>query len=413
MGNNMGKSVIKAIFFFSATIVYGQTTHENYEYEIVETPMTWNEAAAHAKSKGGTLVKIETTEQNTWVKNLLKSVNTTAADGGGAIYSWLGGTDSVTEGSWLWEDDTKVPSNNSGTIWWGNGPGHGSGGSEPDNYEGTQHCLAMGLSGWPTGSPGFYGNAGQWNDINCTNKLRFAIQYPPNVSPTVSIVGGSRSISDTDDKAGESVNLAATATDDDGTIASTEWLVAGSKLATGLSASVSLPNGSTDVTFKATDNDGASTTAVATITVEAPTYIPTEQWPSSYSGVTPDSSLGLAFNNIGVFNSSDATIYACLRLFTSGLPSSFNGISQFDIGLKVVSLSDATVQITKSREFNTIGALNEKAQTPDCSGIFETTTGLYTDIIQVDNSVLETTWSLIDSTNLILKLTGSRTLNAN
>ena len=231
--------------------------------------------------------------------------------------------------------------------------------------------------------------------------------------PAVSITGGDRTIADSDKVTGELVNLTATASDSDGTIATTQWSVGGVEVAAGLSASVSLPNGSTVVTFKATDNSGESTTTTATITVEAPAYTPTEEWPAPYSGVTPDTSLGLAFNNIGIFNSSDATIYACLRLFTNGLASSSNGISQFDIGLEVVSLSDLTVQITKSREFNIIGALNEKVQAPDCSGIFETTTGLYTDIIQANSSVLETVWSLIDSTKLILKLISSKELIAN
>ncbi len=389
-----------------------KTTHGGGEYEIVGTPMTWSDAAAYAKSKGATLVKIKTAEQNTWVKDLLKNVNTVAPDGGGAVYSWLGGTDSALEGSWLWEDDTEVPSNNSGTVWWGNGPGHGSNGSEPDNFGGTQHCLAMGLSGWPTASPNFYGSAGQWNDINCTNQLRFAIQYPTNVSPTVSIVGGSRSIGDTDDKAGESVSLTATASDSDGTIVSTEWSVAGSKVASGLNARILFPNGSTTVTFTATDNSGASSSVSATITIPFPRYVPTDKWPSPYNGSTPDPSLGLAYNNIGAFNSSDSTIYTCLGLFANGLPSSANGISQFDIGLQVVSASDATVQITKLREFNIIGALNENAQSPDCSGVFETTSGLYTDVIEVSNSILETTWTLIDANNLILKLTGSKVLGA-
>ena len=79
----------------------------------------------------------------------------------------------------------------------------------------------------------------------------------------------------------------------------------------------------------------------------------------------------------------------------------------------MVSASDATVQITKLREFNIIGALNENAQSPDCSGVFETTSGLYTDVIEVSNSILETTWTLIDANNLILKLTGSKVLGAN
>lgn len=390
-----------------------KTTYGGREYEIIGTLMTWSEAAAYAKSKGATLVRITSVEQNTWIKNILENINTIAADGGGAVYSWLGGTDSVTEGSWLWEDGTQVPSNSSVTNWWGDGPGHGLGGSEPDNSGSTQHCLAMGLSGWPMASPGFYGVAGQWNDVNCSNKLRFAIQYPQNASPQVSILGDSRSISDTDEKARESVSVIATATDSDGAIVTMQWLVDGVEVATGLNATLSLPNGPTVVTFKATDDDGKSSTTTATITVASPAYEPTAEWPSPYNGVTPDSSYGLEFNNVGVLNSADATIYVCLRIFTDGLPSSVNGVSHFDMGLEVVSLSEATVQITKFREFNAISALNEDGQTPDCSGIFETTTGVYTDIIQTDTSVLETTWNLIDPTNLILKLDSFKELTAN
>ena len=210
-----------------------------------------------------------------------------------------------------------------------------------------------------------------------------------------------------------SVSFTATATDSDGTIATTQWLVDGVEVATGLSATLSLPNGLTVVTFKATDDDGTSSITTATITVASPAYEPTEEWPSPYNGVTPDSSYGLEFNNVGVLNSADATIYVCLRIFTDGLPSAVNGVSQFDMGLKVASLSEATVQITKFREFNAISALNEGGQTPDCSGKFETTTGVYTDIIQTDSSVLETTWNLIDPTNLILKLDKFKELTAN
>jgi len=228
----------------------------------------------------------------------------------------------------------------------------------------------------------------------------------------VTISSGTRTIADTDSAAGESVSFTATATDGDGTIATTQWLVDGIEVATGLSANLSLPNGLTVVTFKATDDDGTSSTTTATITVASPIYEPTEEWPSPYNGVTPDSSYGLAFNNIGVLNASDSKIYVCLRIFSEGLPSSVNGISQFDMGLEVVSLSEVTVQITKFREFNAIGALNEDGQTPDCSGTFETTTGVYTDIIQTPTSVLETTWSLIDPTNLILKLESFKELTA-
>ena len=78
----------------------------------------------------------------------------------------------------------------------------------------------------------------------------------------------------------------------------------------------------------------------------------------------------------------------------------------------MVSLSEATVQIIKYREFNAKNAKNENGDPPSCSGIFETTTGVYTDLIQTDTSVLETTWNLIDPTNLILKLSSYQELTA-
>ena len=136
------------------------------------------------------------------------------------------------------------------------------------------------------------------------------------------------------------------------------------------------------------------------------------EWPSPYNGVTPDSSFNLEFNNIGTFNSSDSTIYTCLRVFTDGLPGSVGGIGEFDIGLTIVSLDEGTVQVTKYREFNAIGALNENAELPDCSGKFETTTGIYADIIQAGDQTLETTFSLTDSSNLILTLQSYETITA-
>jgi hypothetical protein len=199
----------------------------------------------------------------------------------------------------------------------------------------------------------------------------------------------------------------------------------GSVVATGLSATISLPNRSTVVTFKATDNDGVSSTTTATITVATPTYTVTDEWPSPYNGVTPDSSLGLAFNNIGSYDMTGSTIYTCLRVFTDGLPGSVDGIGEFDIGFTVVSIDEGAVQVTKFREFNTIGAFNENVELPDCSGKFETTTGVFTDTIETKSYLnflgnllptlrtFETTFNLVDPDNLILKLSSYQELTAN
>ena len=36
----------------------------------------------------------------------------------------------------------------------------------------------MAVTAWPAADPGFYGAAGQWNDIDCDNNLNFIVEYP-------------------------------------------------------------------------------------------------------------------------------------------------------------------------------------------------------------------------------------------
>ena len=95
-------------------------------------------------------------------------------------------------------------------------------------------------------------------------------QQSPNSSPIATIFGGDQSFSDSDGSPGEQVNISGSASDSDGSISSTQWLVGGSVVATGTSATLSLPDGTTVVTFQVTDNDGTTADAIVTITVAAP-----------------------------------------------------------------------------------------------------------------------------------------------
>ena len=65
-----------------------------------------------------------------------------------------------------------------------------------------------------------------------------------DLPPRVLITGGDRTVEDTDDAAGETVSLVAVASDTDG-IATGQFLVGGTVVATGQSASISLPDGNT------------------------------------------------------------------------------------------------------------------------------------------------------------------------
>ena len=92
----------------------------------------------------------------------------------------------------------------------------------------------------------------------------------PNDPPNANISSGNLNVSDTDGIAGESISLSGTASDSDGSILDTVWLVSGSVVATGTSATLPLPDGSTVVTFQVTDNSGNTTEDSITVTVAAP-----------------------------------------------------------------------------------------------------------------------------------------------
>ena len=159
------------------------TVFEGHAYEFVDTPMVWNDALSYAQNKGGTLAKVDSFQENTFLTDFLLKTTTSRINWpfrAVGLYSWLGGSDQDLEGAWKWPDgsDASLIAQTSRSMW-GNGPGFGVGQTEPDNYLGSQHCLALGLEQWPTGNSenGYLGKVGQWNDIDCANELQFAIEY--------------------------------------------------------------------------------------------------------------------------------------------------------------------------------------------------------------------------------------------
>ena len=67
---------------------------------------------------------------------------------------WLGGSDSASEGNWVFTDGSSVTNTN-----WGSG--------QPNNSYGSENCMELN-----------YPSIGQWNDRFCTNFLK-AIYYSP------------------------------------------------------------------------------------------------------------------------------------------------------------------------------------------------------------------------------------------
>ena len=149
-----------------------------HAYQIITTPKSWSEAEEYAISVGGRLLVINSFQENVFVERLMSNYGENAPDGGHAEYHWLGASDSLNESEWVWVDGSTLETTKiAGRAFWGNGAGHGIGGSEPDNFN-NQDCLSMAVTAWPAADPGFYGAAGQWNDIDCDNNLNFIVEYP-------------------------------------------------------------------------------------------------------------------------------------------------------------------------------------------------------------------------------------------
>ncbi len=150
----------------------------NHRYDIVQQALTWDAAAANARSLGGHLLSIGSAQENAAVFEvaatvLKNSVVPVSYDGGDAAYLWMGGSDKGHEGDWRWEDGSAFGYNN-----WG----HGRFGQEPDNYTDPslapdgQNGVGLALESWPHNLGGL-GTAGQWNDISQNSRLWSVIEY--------------------------------------------------------------------------------------------------------------------------------------------------------------------------------------------------------------------------------------------
>lgn len=147
---------------------------QGHTYEIMLSPLSWSTAQTVAAYNGGYLAQVTSAEENQAIFDLAMQQYDYyqqfyyAADGGGSVYVWLGGSDQSQEGVWQWTDGSLI----SGYLNWGSGGGV----TEPDNYNGTQHHLGLALEQWPY-STGSIGVAGEWNDINGDNALWYVVEF--------------------------------------------------------------------------------------------------------------------------------------------------------------------------------------------------------------------------------------------
>lgn len=172
-------------------------TYDGHSYEIVKTPLTWSEAASEAAGRkmhgvSGYLVRIDSEAENQEILDQLITAipsseysKTSAPDGGGGAYAWIGATDWLDEGDWMWDGEGKEKD----VSFWSGGKNGSpvddiysnwgtvdSTQNEPDNWGDDQNAAGISLNGWPI-SDQHLGVAGQWNDVKMSNRLFYVVEY--------------------------------------------------------------------------------------------------------------------------------------------------------------------------------------------------------------------------------------------
>merc|ERR1739838_1138726 len=106
----------------------GWTFHDLRCFRYVKTKATWINAEKACQALGANLASIKSSEEHIFVQGVVRKF------GGGSQTSWLGGTDAVHEGTWLWSDGLSMT-----FTAWARG--------QPDNWRGKQDCMVMNWSG--------------------------------------------------------------------------------------------------------------------------------------------------------------------------------------------------------------------------------------------------------------------------
>ncbi|XP_039674891.1 galactose-specific lectin nattectin-like [Perca fluviatilis] len=104
---------------------------------------SWIDAENFCKAAGGNLASVHSEEEYEFLRTFINQVTSENKN------SWIGGSDSVQEGVWIWSDGSTFDYKH-----WGPG--------QPDNAGGAENCLEMNHNGL------------NWNDGQCNKILHFA-----------------------------------------------------------------------------------------------------------------------------------------------------------------------------------------------------------------------------------------------
>ena len=231
--------------------------------------------------------------------------------------------------------------------------------------------------------------------ISGINRLRFDVTDDRNgittlekiirvsAPPTVQITAPSSIVFDTDGLPGEFVSFSASVQDIDGDDYTVDWYVNGVKRGSGTNLStILLDNGENEIEAMVIETGTKLADRSSLLPfVEPPAYQPSSAWPKAIVGNAKNL---LEFNNIAEIDVERGLMFACLVPVIGDVALPPIGVRfLLNLGAEITLTTDA------ARGFNPTGAFMEDGSLPTCSGIFDKSSGIYTDYIYFDGNAYE------------------------
>ena len=143
------------LFFLNSACQQGSIGNRMLCYKMFTSPKTWENAKKECEKRHARLVKVESLEENDFIKTKILPTDTNDE-------YWIGVSDSASENDWIWTDGTQLGSD--GYKNWGD--------KQPDNRKKKHNCVLMQIR---KSNPD---HNGKWHDQRCSKERKFICENP-------------------------------------------------------------------------------------------------------------------------------------------------------------------------------------------------------------------------------------------
>ena len=151
VSTNFMSLVFVFLLFLNSACQQGWICNGTSCYKLVTSPtLSWGKAKEECEKCQAGLVKVESLEENDFIKTKLLPTRNNGS-------YWIGLSDSANENDWMWTDGTKLDSD--GYKNWGD--------NQPDNNKNQQNCVAIQIR---KSDPDHYG---KWHDRRCSQERKY------------------------------------------------------------------------------------------------------------------------------------------------------------------------------------------------------------------------------------------------